>query len=212
MLRDVEMGSTVKGGGGVRVEDVCRRRDCAKRTQCRLVHSGCVLRCVCCSVLQCVAVCCSMRTCVTARKGLNVGWCTCALRCCVALCCRVLQSVVACCSVLQYEDVDIAKRTRFGLVHCVFVLQCVCCSVLQSVVVCCSVLQYEDVDIAKKTRFGLVHYVCVLQCVAVCCSVLQCVAVCCSIRMWTSRRKLDLGWCTVFVCCSVCVAVCCIVL
>jgi len=102
-----------------------------------------------------------MRMC-TSRRELDLGWCT----------------MFVCYSVLQYKDVDIAKKTRFGWVHSVCVLQCVCCSVLQSFVVCCSVLQYKDVDIAKRTRFGLVHGVCVLQCV--CCSVLQRVAVCSS--------------------------------
>jgi len=64
---------------------------------------------------------------VTARKGLNVGWCTVFVCCsvCAVVCCSVLQSVVVCCSVLQCEDVHIAKRTRFGLVHNVCVLQCV---------------------------------------------------------------------------------------
>ena len=43
-------------------------------------------RCVCCSVLQCVAVCCS---------GYGNPWAACVLWC---VCCSVLQCVAVCCS------------------------------------------------------------------------------------------------------------------
>jgi len=47
--------------------------------------------CVCCSVLQCVAVCCSVVKCVAE---------CCSVLQCVAACCSVLRCVVVCCSVL----------------------------------------------------------------------------------------------------------------
>ena len=51
--------------------------------------NGC---CVCCSVLQCVAVGCSVLQCVAV---------CCSVLQCVAVCCSVLQCGAACCSVLQ---------------------------------------------------------------------------------------------------------------
>ena len=56
----------------------------------------CIVKCVCCSVLQCVAVCCSVLQCV-ARNA-------CALSFFVPLS-SVLQCVAVCCSVLQYVAV-----------------------------------------------------------------------------------------------------------
>ena len=65
--------------------------------------------CLCCSVLQCVAVCCSVLQVVGALSWDAV------------VCCSVLQCAV-CCSVLS---------SRFNRELCVLQCVAVCCSVLQ---------------------------------------------------------------------------------
>jgi len=85
--------------------------------------------CVCCSVMQCVAVCCSALRCVEGvavrcsvlQSKAHSGMCYSVLQC-VTVCCSVLRCIAVCCGVLQ----------------CV----AVCCSVLQCVIVCCSVLKW----------------------------------------------------------------------
>jgi len=79
--------------------------------------------CMCCSVLQCVAVCCSVLQ-------------------CVAVCCSVLQCVAVCCSVLRVcAYMFVCMRMYTTLLHYIAVRLAVCCSVLQCVAVCCSVLR-----------------------------------------------------------------------
>jgi len=97
--------------------------------------------CMCCSVLQGVAVWCSVLQCVAV---------CCSVLQCVAVWCSVLQCVAVCCSVLQRDANASICLDTFALYVwrpvCVTwhnLLQCVavCCSVLQCVAVCCSVLQ-----------------------------------------------------------------------
>jgi len=84
-----------------------------------------ILRLVCCSMLQCVAVCCGVLQ-------------------CVAVCCSVLQCAAVCCSTTRCNTLQhklyIPCRERTNNPHPI-ILRKVCCSMLQCVAVCCSVLQ-----------------------------------------------------------------------
>jgi len=109
--------------------------------------------CLCCSMLQCVAVrggVLQSETCQKRPAHMKKDLCKSAsvgrlseglLRVCrVCVYCNVLQCVAVCCSVSE------------GLLRVCHV--CVCCSALQCVTVHCTAL----------------------QCIAVCCSVLKCVS------------------------------------
>jgi len=98
-------------------------------------------RCVCCSVLQCVAVCCSVLQCVAA---------CCSVLQYVAVCCSVLPCVAVCCScgqgVLRFPfvlDTNVTGK--------VVVLQCQCVSVWCSVMQCVAVAEKVWVCNASST-------------------------------------------------------------
>jgi len=91
-----------------------------------IASQNCVIRCVCCSVLQCVAVCCNIcQSFCIAELRYQV----CVLQC-VAVCCSVLQCVAVCCNICQS--------------FCIAELRYQVC-VLQCVAVCCCVLQYMSI-------------------------------------------------------------------
>jgi len=118
-----------------------RRSDTAPH--CRALVSSHGHRCVCCNVVQCVAVCCSM------------------LHVCVAAWCRVLQCGNGFRVTLQHTATRCNTLQRSHTApHCRALVsshghRCLCCSVVQCVAVCCSVLQCVAVCCS------------VLQCVAV---------------------------------------------
>jgi len=83
-----------------------------------VVSHWCCLRpglCVCCSVLQCVAVCCNEALILSASR------CVCVLQC-VTVCCSVLQYVAVCCN----EPLMLSASGSVCVLQCV----AVCCSVL----------------------------------------------------------------------------------
>jgi len=110
------------------------------RTRFECVHI--VLICVCCSVLQCVAVCC-MWVCVKWLRIDAHTTCVCAYR----LDLHLVQSVAECCSVavccVWVCDVILHSRTHNLRESCIniCVVQSVaeCCRVTQSVAECCRV-------------------------------------------------------------------------
>ena len=92
----------------------------------------CVVRRVCCSVLQCVAVCCSALQCVVVRYSvLQLS----------AVSCSELQCFTVICSVLHgFSCTNRTKNpNRYRCVVLCNLCVAVCCSVLQCVAVCCSV-------------------------------------------------------------------------
>jgi len=118
-------------------------------------HRFC-LCCVCCSVLQCVAVYCAANLRLLSQVLFALQ--------CVAMCSSVLQCVAMCCSVLCGKIAPFV--TDFVCVEVCYV----CCSVWQCVAVCCSVFQCVAVYCAAKSRL-LSQVLFVLQfavCVAVC--------------------------------------------
>ena len=157
--------------------------------------------CLCCSVLQCVAVCCSVLQCVAVC-------CSPAVPRCVAVCCSVLQCVtvcgsvwqcvaVCCCSALQFVAAcQTEQHTPSASSPVACVLQCVavCCSVLlQCIAVFSSVSDTTTPSASSPVACVLhflmyIHHCYVLQCVAVYCSVLQRVAVCCSVLQCVAVR------------------------
>ena len=117
--------------------------------------------CVCCSVLQCVAVSCSISDATTTAHAKATPT---SVR--IAVCCSVLQCVAVCCVALQ----------------CVAVFRIA----LQCVAACCIVLQYVVgfYNGARQKNAEQCQVCYVLQCVAVCCSVFKCVALNCSVLQW----------------------------
>jgi len=140
-------------------------------TQCTIhnvLYTIIIIRYLCCSVLQCVAVCCSVLQCIT-QKNTHVYTYVCTY---VHLW-NFTNTSVYVIHVYLWKPKDILVRVVFeNNTHAyIEISQCValCCGVLRCVAASCSVLQCVAVCCSM------------LQCVAVCCSVLQCVAVCCSV-------------------------------
>ena len=180
--------------------------------------------CVCCSMLQCVAVCCqsspmsAYEWVMAHKRWSHVTYLNSPFRVtelphmCVAVC---LQRVAVCCRVLQsspmnesrhtYEWVMAHTRTShvtelnspFCETELRHVCVAVCCSVLQCVAVCCSVLQTHR---SVRLSFDM----CVLQCVAVCCTLLQTHR---SVRLSTVIAPCSAGHTCVCVCVSVFVCI-----
>jgi len=150
--------------------------------------------CVCCSVLQCVAMCCNVccSVCCSASR-----WCVCcsALQC-IAACCNV------CCSIFSISSLGVCSSvccsTFYNALHSRIVDVCaaVSCSV------CCSVY-------CSGTQQG--HLICVLMTsigvrIAVCC-IVSCRSMCCSAWHSPIVRMRREGVCNAVSCCVLmCVA------
>jgi len=164
-----------------------------------------VYTCVCCSVLQFVAVwrvaswwrvtawnipLCPLQT-MEYTHALQCVATRCNVLQCVAVCCSVLQCVAAncvamCCSVLCCRVVKIRTHGHpcvpppdYGIHTCVVVWG----NTLQCVAVCCSVLQCSILQCGEDSHYGT--SLCALSQLwytHVCCSMLQCAVRCCVLQ------------------------------
>jgi len=167
--------ATRGAGAGAVGREYAERRRCHGRAQ----DCAKFFWCVCCSVLQCVAVCCSVLQ-------------------CVAVCCGVLQCVAVCCAMYAKYAQKFGHNTQqhtCGVLRCVAeprtcsrlcevavvcVLRCVvvCCGVLRCVAVCCGVLQCAGLNFLSTFCIYYIHehaQDCARLFWCVCCGVLQCV-------------------------------------
>jgi len=157
---------------------------------------GCnVLQCVCCSVLQCVAVCCSAQELMDSARWLFNGLFSIhSVLQCVAVCCSA-SLLWRCRALLQnYKITNLAQELIEWVLHTATHRNTLQHTATHCNTLRCNTLQHKVTDLAQE----LIDWACwlfnvffpihqpapVMQCaqyVAVCCSVLQYVAVRCSV-------------------------------